>query len=393
MLKRNIIMKKHLFLFCVTAVLALLSCSSGDNDDDNGNGGGDVSGLTEEKIMQKLSGEWICYYQYWEEGGIEPYKEDAYYNTDDLSLTFDEDGTCYLKSEHDDELLEVGRSSSSFTYTVSGQTIHLDGKDYKWIIMSLTDKELTLKRQDGDYIIIAKFTKRASLEGKVSRMSFDTEYNNNTYKSYVTYSFSYDFRGELNGIVRDNSRLTYGTVKDNERYITWYDGKRLKLVDKKKDDYYAEVFLNNTSLAQAKYGKDGYLEALTDGNNSILFKYSNGNMTSMSYSTSEDVFKYEYSKEKNDANIDLNYFTDYFLAYDGYNLSYSNYLELGLDGTKSKNLVSKFVTPEDVDYYLTYSYERDAEGRVSKIIRTCWNRYGKNDWLNKCTIKVEYYDE
>ncbi len=155
-------MKKYLFL-CLSAMLALVlvSCSSDSNDDDLANGGNKVNN---EEVYKKLTGEWICYYQYWEESEIsDPYKEDAYYSTDDFAITFNEDLTGYLKvvssADNDyDELLEHGHSEN-FTYKVDKLIIYTDGDD-QWLITSLTDTELHIKWQDGDYIIIAKFVRR-----------------------------------------------------------------------------------------------------------------------------------------------------------------------------------------------------------------------------------------
>ncbi len=380
-------MKKYLFL-CLSAMLALVlvSCSSDSNDDDLANGGNKVNN---EEVYKKLTGEWICYYQYWEESETsEPYQEDAYYNTDDFAITFNEDLTGYLKvvgsADNDyDELLEHGHSEN-FTYKVDKLIIYTDGDD-QWLITSLTDTELHIKWQDGDYIIIAKFVKRTPLSGKVSNLIFRTEYSESS--SYSdSYSFSYNFRGELNGITYNNSKLTYGSYQNGERNITWYNGDKLKLVDNNKS---AEVFLRNSSIASAQYDDKGYLIAVSGGNRNIKYKYSNGNLSS--WEESDLKIDYEYSKEKNDANIDLNYFIDYSLPSQGQIYDVFNYLELGFNAKKSNNLISKLIIPSDAaDFYFTYSYERNSDGKISKIERKCIDHFS-NNLLNKCTIEVEYY--
>ncbi len=385
-------MKKFLFLLClpVAMALAFTSCSGSDDDGENDGSGGGGGNLTENVIKERLPGEWICYYQKWEEDGED--RGESYYNNDDLSLTFNEDLTGYLKSEGEDELLEVGRSEY-FAYSISGKNIIVDDGEVLWKIIALSETELELKSQDGTYIIIAKFVRRASLAGKVSKLSFRTEYNSD-YGSYdyETYSFSYDFRGELNGITINNKTLTYGPLMNGERYITWYDGKRLRLVDKKDDGKYAEVFQNNALFAEAKYDTDGFLSSLNSGSNSIKFGYTGGNLSSMEFSGNY-MIRYEYSEEKNDAGIDLNYFIGYFKAFNEIYCRYDNYVELGLEGKRSVNLVSRIVTPEDFDFYFTYSYEKDSRGHIAKITRTCGDNHNSGNWLNRSTINVEYYDE
>lgn len=369
--------------------LVLTACSSGNDDDDPDNPGeGDgVENLKDEEIYKKLIGEWICYYQSWVELDIDPYPDEAYYNTDDLTMTFNEDLTGYLKSEGSDELLEES-NSHRFTYKINKQTIYADCDEIPWLITSLTDTELHLKWKDGDYIIIAKFVRRAPLSGKVANLYFKTEYNNdNASVDNDFYSFSYDFRGELNGIAyNNNSKLTFGPYQNGERFINWYNGDKLKLVDKDKS---SEVFFDNSLIASAQYDDNGYLVAVSGGNSNIKYEYSKGNLSS--WENSGMKVKYEYSKEKNDANIDLNYFIDY-LPSQGHVYQCSNYLELGFNAKKSNNLVSK-ILPEisHSDVYFVYSYERDAQGRISKILRSCFDYFG-DDLLNKCTISIEYYE-
>lgn len=380
-------MKKNLYLLCMFFILAFTSCADGDENGINGNEEGNYQ---VEVTYENLLGEWICYYQYWEEGND---SRESSYNTDDLSLTFNEDLSGYLKREHDDELLEIGRSQN-FTYMLSDQIIFLDiYSGEKWLITSLTETELTLKRQDEDYIIIAKFVKRKSLSGKVSKLFFKTEYMSGSV-SYDTYSFSYDFKGELNGITYGNKSLTYGPHQDDKVDIKWYNGDRLRLVDKKKDGYAEISSLGTVFVVNAQYDTDGFLVMLSDNNQVVEYKYLNGNLSSWeikSENKTEYKFGYEYSEEKNDANIDLNYFIGNFPS-NGNSYQVFNYLELGLEGRKSDNLISKIITPENFDIYFTYVYERDIKDRVYKITRMCIDRYG-SDLLNKTTIDVEYYNE
>lgn len=380
------IMKKCLLLLWLPAMLALAFVSCSD-DDDEGGGSGPGGGQKVEISYANLAGEWICYYQHWEEGP--DYESESYYNNDDLGITFNEDHTGYLKSEGDDELLEDGRSNY-FTYTLSGNIIEVDGQDVPWIIVSLRTNELQLKFKDGDYIIIAKFMKRQSLEGKVKSIDFETDYGHDV--DFHAYLFYYDFKGDLNGIgytvggYYEDDKLTFEQLTDGERYINWYyGGDRLRLIDNKSDGRYAEVYFGTTLVARAEYDGNGYLTSVTNGNNTIRYEYSGGNMSS--FSTQDLKVDYEYSTELNDGSVDFNYFIDYFSPSDGNDYGYDNYLELGLDGKKSKNLISKTVTPDEVDYYFTYSYKRDAKGRISEITRKCIDRWG-DDLLNTCTMTV-----
>lgn len=385
-------MKKRNFLFWLPALLALMFVACSD-DDGEGDGGGLGGGQKVEVNYANLAGEWICYYQHWEEGP--DYENEAYYNNDDLGITFNESFTGYLKSEGDDELLEDGRSNS-FTYSLSGNVIEVDGQDVPWIIESLRTNELQLKYQDGDYIIIAKFTKRASLEGKVSRLSFMTDYGDGRV-TREAYEFSYDFMGELNGISYNigtgvgTDEMTFGAYNGNERIINWYTGETLRLVDNKDDKRSATVFLGNVYLARAEYDNNGYLTSASGDGTTIDFEYKGGNMSSIVSDGTNLGF--EYSKEENNASIDLNYFITEVFTSDGSLYVPWCYYELGLDGKRSNNLVSKIVTPDDYDFYYTFYYEKDYKGRISYITRTCVNRYRPEQALNTCYINVEYYNE
>ena len=87
----------------------------------------------------------------------------------------------------------------------------------------------------------------------------------------------------------------------------------------------------------------------------------------------------------------LNYFIDEFSASYGNLYDYTNNVELGLSGNKSKNLISKIIIPnESWDYYLTYTYERDENKRISRILRESIDKYS-GMCLNKSIIDVEYY--
>lgn len=168
----------------------------------------------------------------------------------------------------------------------------------------------------------------------------------------------------------------------------------MRLVDKKKDGYAEISSLGTVFVVNAQYDTDGFLVMLSDNNQVVEYKYLNGNLSSWeikSENKTEYKFGYEYSEEKNDANIDLNYFIGNFPS-NGNSYQVFNYLELGLEGRKSDNLISKIITPENFDIYFTYVYERDIKDRVYKITRMCIDRYG-SDLLNKTTIDVEYYNE
>lgn len=374
---------KHFVMLFICSMMLFISFACSRELDDS-----EVDGEYPQKEItyENLAGEWICFSQHYEEGGENT--GDEYYNTDRLSLTFNEDQTGHLRSETNNQLLEIG-GDKEFTYQLSGGAIYNDIYGYqKWIILSLTEKNLTLKYQDEDFIIIAKFVKRADLNGKISKIIFLTEYDSGDNYENSNIEFSYDFMGELNGINKNGKKLIYLLGENNKKFITWYDGVTYELVDNKSEDNVATLLQNNMVMMTAEYSKDGYLDKIFDNKGDYInFKYLNGNLLSYEYGSTK--FTYDYSNEKNDANIDLNYFINKGDGYSWFNCS--SYMELGLSGKKSNNLISQLNTPEDFDFYYTYAYERDGDGRISKIIKTCKNRYDKDDILNKCTIEVKYY--
>lgn len=98
-------MNKYLSLLCLPAMLIFMFASCSDDDDD-GAGDGEGGGHEVEVVYENLVGEWICYYQHWEEG--EDHQSESYYNDDNLAITFNEDRSGFLKSESVyDELLET----------------------------------------------------------------------------------------------------------------------------------------------------------------------------------------------------------------------------------------------------------------------------------------------
>lgn len=229
------------------------------------------------------------------------------------------------------------------------------------------------------------------IEGRLKRLTYKTTRSNGQ-PSYSDgyFEFVYDLNGKINAIKCNDKTLTFGPLKDGEREITWYNGHKLTLVDHKADARYAEVLQDGVSIARAEYDKDGYLTTITNGSEVLMYGYSEGNM---SYFYNEpDRYEYKYSGEKNDADIDLNYFIRldptpdkaYYCA---------NYIELGLGGKKSKNLIAEEKWPESLGFDYVYSYKKDSKGRLAEITRVAQDRNNPGEWVDKCVITVEYYEE
>lgn len=395
-------MKKFLRLLCLPLLLSVVAVSCSE-ENDNLPGGDDPSGVTGEVIGEKLIGEWVCYYQYWEGDGYSPREGDVYYNNDDYGLTFYDEFTAYLKCEGNDGLLELA-VSSGFQYETKDKYIIFD-EETKWLITTLTSKELHLKWVDEEEgrMNIAKFVrkeKKTSLAGLVSSITtsvFDTT---------ERYDFSYNYKGELVGIKCGGRSLTLGSTYNGKQRITWYDGKRLELADKRQENNKAEITDEGRTVVEADYDRNGYMTSATGetrtsvsgSRDTILYSYSDGNLAKMTVIDNyirfrnEYDFSFEYSREENNANIDLNYFIGYIFASGSNDYGSCTSFELGMAGKPSRNLLSKVNTPEDVDIMYTYTYEKNAQGRISGIKRTCTDKWA-GEILHTADIRVEYYAE
>ena len=226
---------------------------------------------------------------------------------------------------------------------------------------------------------------------KVKKLTYKTTRSNGQ-PSYSDgyFEFMYDSKGEINAIKCNDKTLTFGSMNNGEREITWYNGHKLTLVDHKADARNAEVFQDGVSIARAEYDKDGCLTTITNGSEVLTYGYSEGNM---SYFYNEpDRYEYKYSGEKNDADVDLNY----FIQIDPYSdKAYycANYIELGLGGKKSENLLSDIKTPESLGFDYSFSYKKDSKGRLVEVTRVAQDRHNPGEWIDKCVITVEYYVE
>ncbi len=136
-------MRSNFFLTVISLALitVCVSCSS-DDDDVSSN-------------VDNLTGTWICYEQTWHEDGKTWSKS---YSGNDYYIVFNNNNSGSMNSGSD-ELMEIGRSHS-FTYTFTGNNIISDiyGETI-WMVVSLSDKQLTLKWEDEGYWIECKFKK------------------------------------------------------------------------------------------------------------------------------------------------------------------------------------------------------------------------------------------
>ncbi|MBO5592611.1 MAG: hypothetical protein J5913_06575 [Prevotella sp.] len=139
-------MKKNMF-FTVISMALIAMCVSCGSDDDNEN--------RSSSNAENLIGTWICYEQIWHENGK---IESSSYSGSNYYIVFNTNNTGNMNSGSD-ELMEIGRGHS-FSYTLSGNKIVTDiyGETI-WEVVSLNDKWLTLKWEDGGYWIECKFKK------------------------------------------------------------------------------------------------------------------------------------------------------------------------------------------------------------------------------------------
>ena len=290
--------------------------------------------------------------------------------------------------------IDEGLWNGGGDYNEEGPSISLDGE--RWYIFQLTKSMLIIYRVTDRYIILYYYYRVGDFNGtgnnenpepglsKVTRIVETIDYVGSDRKSVSTYSIAYNDDNRVSNYTITNGNYSYSfdyTYNGNEQVYIEGDEEHSGLMN--GDGYLTLVDYQSAAAvtgARASYNEEGYLISF---NNEYFFTYDkNGNLTVM------DNFSYEYGNEKNDANIDLNCIisncSNYEVAYSHFSL----FAPFGFYGKASAAMISKEVG-KNYDWYSTYTYERDEEGRLTQIVRKSINAFN-GEILNVATFDVSY---
>ena len=286
-------------------------------------------------------------------------------------------------------------------YDGEGPSIYWGGN--RWYIFQLTERILIIYRFYGDYIIIYYYyrvgdynepepepTPEPVLPENVITEIRETTLQSATVPSTVTtYRFSYDNEGRIQNYTIVNGDYTYEWtysykgveevhVAGSESYMGYIGREGINSLYS-----LSSSGTNQVLVASPVYDNDGYMVAL----NNNAFDYENGNLSTFSYRGS--IYTYEYTEEKNDANIDLNCFISSCGTYEHDYSHFSLFAPFGFYGKSSENLLSKEIWFESADFDYEYTYEKDDQGRISSITRKTMPRFSGN-MLSMTSYEITY---
>ena len=294
-----------------------------------------------------------------------------------------------------------GGTGGGTGYDGEGPSIYWGGN--RWYIFQLTERILIIYRFYGDYIIIYYYyrvgdynepepepTPEPVLPENVITEIRETTLQSATVPSTVTtYRFSYDNEGRIQNYTIVNGDYTYEWtysykgveevhVAGSESYMGYIGREGINSLYS-----LSSSGTNQVLVASPVYDNDGYMVAL----NNNAFDYENGNLSTFSYRGS--IYTYEYTEEKNDANIDLNCFISSCGTYEHDYSHFSLFAPFGFYGKSSENLLSKEIWFESADFDYEYTYEKDDQGRISSITRKTMPRFSGN-MLSMTSYEITY---
>lgn len=276
--------------------------------------------------------------------------------------------------------------------------------DYHWYIFQLTERVLIIYRFYGDYIIIYYYFRIGDFNvpepepepEPVKNMIIEIQestFRGATEPSSVnTYRFTYDDEGRIQNyyIINGNYAYdwTYSYKGVEEVYVTGDESYMAYIMRDGGIEYLYNTTVESTDgklVASPVYDENGYMVLL----NNNTFEYENGNL--VTFNCRGSVYTYEYTDEKNNANLDLNCFISNCSTYEYDYSHYSLFAPFRFYGKSSENLISKEIWFTGADFDYEYEYEKDSQGRISSIVRKTMSRYNA-DMLSRTTYTITYAD-
>lgn len=377
--------------------LLLVACISSCNKD----------GLTtlviedgQPSVAQMIIGQWTPDHVEWadEDGNVLERPE----MPDIPDLNFDEGGTGTFG----------GNGSGSFDWTVDegsdggmGSGYHGEGPSItfggeRWYIFQLTKTILIIYRITDRYVIIYYYYRVGEYEGAeptpepssalISEIRATTTYESGSKSSTTTYRFSYDDQDRIQNYSIDNGNYTYEWVYryngSEEVYVTGSESYKAYISKFGIQSLYSlsSAASKEVLVATSVYDENGYLQTL----NNNVFGYEHNNLVELNCRGS--IYNYEYSDEKNDANLDLNCIISNCSEYEYDYSHFSLFAPFGFYGERSANMISRMDLGQYADIYNVYSYERDLQGRIETVICKCMNKWSEGDVLNSTVYEIIY---
>ena len=285
-------------------------------------------------------------------------------------------------------------------YDGEGPSVTFGGE--RWYIFQLTERILIIYRFYGDYIIIYYYYRVGDYNEpepeptpEPDNRNVITEIRETTLQGAAApsvvkiHSFAYDDEGRIqNYTIIDGDytyEWTYSYEGVEEVYVSGSESYMGYIGVEGINSLYSlpSSGTNQVLVASPQYNSDGYMQSL---NNNVL-DYENGNLST--FNCRGSVYTYEYTGEKNNANIDLNCFISNCSMYEYDYSHFSLFAPFGFYGKSSENLISKEIWFESADFDYEYTYEKDEQGRISSITRRTVPRFSGNI-LSMTTYRITY---
>lgn len=351
-------------------------------------------------VAQMIIGQWTPDHVEWadEDGNVLERPE----MPDIPDLNFDEGGTGTFG----------GNGSGSFDWTVDegsdggmGSGYHGEGPSItfggeRWYIFQLTKTILIIYRITDRYVIIYYYYRVGEYEGAeptpepssalISEIRATTTYESGSKSSTTTYRFSYDDQDRIQNYSIDNGNYTYEWVYryngSEEVYVTGSESYKAYISKFGIQSLYSlsSAASKEVLVATSVYDENGYLQTL----NNNVFGYEHNNLVELNCRGS--IYNYEYSDEKNDANLDLNCIISNCSEYEYDYSHFSLFAPFGFYGERSANMISRMDFGQYADGYYVYSYERDLQGRIDTITCYCMDKWNEGNVFNSTVYEIFY---
>ena len=297
-------------------------------------------------------------------------------------------------------------------YDGEGPSVTLGGE--RWYIFQLTERILIIYRFYGDYIIIYYYYRVGDYNepepeptpepsGSLISQIYVSSHSD-AFDAHYKITYSYDYDGRILSCKRYNNKENGNANQVLYEFTYTYDGNESVDVDFWTSNSLRESyrgFMNSIGLsavydlqaeqlyAAPEYDGNGYLISISYNEAPFRsYHYENNNLRYVEQ-VGGSILSYEYCEEENNSNLDLNEIL--YSNVDGVVAGgISMFAPFRFYGKSSNNMISKLNLGESADMYYTYSYEKNSQGQIGKIISESIDKWHGN--IYSTTVYEIFYE-